>query len=355
MLAQSNLFSVAVAQSLPLWRQGQAINEWRQVSASSLSGVTGVSTVGGNTGRHSIVTTWNGTCVNPNNSHVYLVGCGGHTDYAGNEVYVQNLEADSPQWQLDLNTSTNTPDADYYPDGRPSSAHTYFSQVFVPEINRAMRFGNGSRWSNGNDNYYIDGYDPIAKAYDPAGTYPIMGARVNMQAWAVTRDPLTGDVYMAISDGGTERVRRWNRASNTMSTLIASASFYGYYAAAAFDSIRRRVLWMAGSANGNRRYHVADGTWASQAISGVSTATSQAGLIYVEATDSYYWRSAAAGGAVVRIDAGTYAATSLATTGGGSIPSRPNGCYNAFAYCPRLQGAYYVASFTGGTWFVRLH
>lgn len=203
MALASNDFSITILPApgggTPAWRTGMAIGEWKQLSNTRLDQVSGVLTVPGGSGPRSIVDTWNGSCVDRTNSRCFLLACGGHTDYAGNEVYKIDFTGDTPAWVLALNTTPSgsiTSNANYYADGRPTSSHTYFTQVYVPEIGRAMRFGAGSRYGSvGGDGYKVDGFNPLTNTWDAAGTYPdIDSASVNQQSWSVARNPATGNI-----------------------------------------------------------------------------------------------------------------------------------------------------------------
>lgn len=358
-MSLSPAFSITIQAAVPAWRVGMAIGEWKLVSASALSGVSGVSSVAGATGRSSIIVAWNGSCVDPATSTVYLVACGGHGDYAGNEVYSINLQADSPVWTLRRNTTTTVSNADYYSDGRPSSTHTYNTQVFVPEVNRAIRFGSGARYSSGVGKPWVDRFDPATNDWDANTGSGISLAIPNQnhnfdQAWSAVRDPNTGNVYVFHnSDNSAWVIDRWNVGSpGSFTRVIADVSRSSYEMCGAYDSSRNIVLW--GSSNGATRLNVVAGTHVNFSISGGGPGDAN-GMIYAPTTDRYYFRSNSAGGTVREVNPTTFASTNFATTGGGSIPSRQNGCYNSFGYCPNLGGAYYVASYTGGVWFLRLH
>ena len=366
MATNSNTFSIttlpAPGGGTPLWRQGMAVGEWRALANTRLSDVSGVLTVPGNTGRNSVVDTWNGACIDPAGK-VYLLACGGHADYAGNEVYKLDCTQDVPAWELAINTTPSgsiggNATSGYYADGRPCSTHTYAQQVYVPEIGRAMRFGVGARYSDGYDLYKVDGFNPASSTWDAAGTYPdIAAASVNQQSWSTARDPATGNVWIPVKDpSGSQAVYRWNRATNTM-TKVTNHNFYGYESCGAVDTTRNKVLFCRASENLLIDIAtVATGgvgcTQPSIANGGPGTAN---GMLYSAAMDRYIYRSNAAGGTVRQIDPATLSSSAFTTTGGGSIPARPNGCYNAFGYFEAYGCAIYVAAYAGNVWALRLH
>lgn len=361
MALSSNPFTInvlpAAGGGTPAWRTGMAIGEWRQLANTRLDQVTGVLTVPGNTGRNSIVDTWNGTCCDRTNSRAFLLACGGHTDYAGNEVYKLDLSVDVPAWVLSLNTTPSgsiTSNTNYYADGRPCSSHTYFSQVYVPEIGRAMRFGAGSRYGGvGGDGYKVDGFNPLTNTWDAAGTYPdIDSASVDQQSWSVARDPATGNVWITAKDAtNSTAIFRWNRASNTM-TRVNGTDFYGFDSCGDVDTTRNKALFCRASENLLIDLATNDTTSPSITNGGPG---SQNGMFYAAAVDRYFYRGAAAGGTIRQIDPATLSSSAFTTTGGGSIPARSNGCYNAFEYLPNYGCAYYIPKYDANIWVVRLH
>jgi hypothetical protein len=88
------------------------------------------STNAGDTGHHSVYDTYNGMGVDYANGKVFTLSPGGHNDYWGNEVYASDLTVDSPQMHRLRNaTSRNGTDPIRFSDGRPSSTHTYCTQL----------------------------------------------------------------------------------------------------------------------------------------------------------------------------------------------------------------------------------
>ena len=74
-----------------------------------------------------ILQAWAGLAVDWATAGVRLLGSGGHTDYFGNEVYGVNLRQPIPQWYRPRNATAQTGSGNvpFWPDGTPSSAHTY--------------------------------------------------------------------------------------------------------------------------------------------------------------------------------------------------------------------------------------
>ena len=126
----------------------------------------------------------------------------------------------------------------------------------------------------------------------------------------------------------------------------------------AFDTSRRRFLVLGGVNRDHHSYTLASNAWTAVTLTGANAANvaslSQGAMFYVPAIDRYLVRSASAGNTVYQINPQTFEVTTLATTGGTSIPSTLNGPFNKFLYVPRLGGAVYVPSYPGNAWFLRL-
>jgi uncharacterized membrane protein len=102
---------------------------------------------------------WSGAAIDDAHQRLILWG-GGHSDYAGNEVFVLNLSG-TPSWQLFTNPTIPIPfDGDgknweglnpyyarladggtYQPGAQPASRHTYNGLQYVPYQNKLYSFG----------------------------------------------------------------------------------------------------------------------------------------------------------------------------------------------------------------------
>jgi hypothetical protein len=317
-------------------------------------------------GPHNKVGAWNSFVVDTRTSKVYSVAAGGHADYAGNEVDALTLENEKPFWtQLLAPTPTAqiTDSAAYYADGRPTSRHTYYGVSLDTTNDRIMLFG-GASWSlsgTGPANM-VSSYNIAANSYNGSSTHPDQphsqldaGGSVN---------PFTGDFYSLASS----TLYRWNRSSNSWTNLIPSGASVpnGTTAMSAMDTTRGRILFIGGGNSDRHYYSISGNSWTQVTLSGsgasaIATQDSSGGhggaMIYVAEMDKYLVRLKAAGSTVYQIDPLTFEVTTFPTTNGGSIPASElgTGCYNKFLYVPRLGGAIYVPTYSGNTWFLRLH
>ena len=123
---------------------------WYEVPGSNLSSVAPASIPPGTTGLSSIMRSWNGGVFDVKRDRLVVWG-GGHTNYAGNEIYAFDLA--SLRWirVTDPSSLNGWNDGDEaYRDGRPVSRHTYAGLAYVPTPFDALWSSSGSKWRNGN-------------------------------------------------------------------------------------------------------------------------------------------------------------------------------------------------------------
>jgi hypothetical protein len=327
---------------------------WVQMT-STLASVEPSPTPSGNP--VSKITAWTGFSVNTTNSKVYAVACGGHTDYAGNEVDVLDLETAVPAWAQLLAPTANASllNADYYADGRPSSRHNYHSSLFDETANKAMLFG-GSRWSSGAVDNKVDSYDVAGGAYSAAGTHPDMPSSLNNQeVKAFGRDSRNGNVYAFANFN----VAKWTRSSNTWSSPISgqTAPFAGgaYGTGCAFDSTRNRFFLAGGGVCWT--YDPDANTATTRTLTGTDFSSGNEGvaIVYESTLDVFLVRLAASGGSILQVHPTTFAVSTFTTSGGSSVPAVSNGPWTKFLYVPRLGGCVYVPEYSTGFWFLKTH
>jgi hypothetical protein len=311
--------------------------------------------------------------VDTRTSKVYSVANGGHNDYAGNEVDALDLERDQPVWTQVLaptpNAQINNGES-YYLDGRPAARHTYYGVTFNELDDRIMLFGGAVWCGSGCGHNAVSSYNIGANTYSPSTTHPDLPTRFGSPFHPTyVADPSTGDVYVVWN----QAAGRWTRSSNTFITdLSASGNIPGGATMAAFDTSRSRILVLGGFAGDHHLYALSSNAFSTVTLSGASAANvanlDVGAMIYVPPLDRFLVRATSAGGTVYQVNASTFEVTTLATTGGTSIPATLNGPYNKFLYVPRLNGAVYVPCYdavvdsgaglactSGNAWFLRLH
>lgn len=344
---------------LPVWRQGQAVGEWREISGTALSSVAPSPTPAGNTGPSSKVDAWCSFALDTRSNKLYSAAGGGHLDYAGNEVDVLDLSQDSPAWsELRAPTAAGSvvSNSAYYSDGRPSARHTYYGVVVCEQNDELLVFGGNMYGSSGALTDDVAAFDLLTSDWKADGTRPNMPAGVTtLQGHATCVDPSTGDVYVIAN----EMIQRWTRSTNTWSERVSQYDApYGYEAMSAFDSTRNRILVIGGAADVTELYTLSGDAMSLPTLTGSAASIDTqggAGMQYVAAIDKYLVRLAGSGGTVYQVDASSWDVSTFTTSGGASVPATSNGPYNKFLYVPALSGCVYVPSYTGNAWFLRVH
>ena len=155
---------------LPGWINPKG--EWVALPNSTLNtsgvGWSGINP-GGSGGYASIVNAWSGGILNTVGCYiggVFTAGTfivlfgGGHSDYAGNELYAYGpLEANSPNWHRlndpTIPAATNTQRINGYPVAR----HTYDSLVYLPDENKMLCIGAAAYYNLGFSYNICDVFD----------------------------------------------------------------------------------------------------------------------------------------------------------------------------------------------------
>ena len=343
---------------MPTWRQGMAVGEWRQVAGTALSTAPmAVQTYPslGNSGPSAKVVAWTGFALDTRDSSIYSAANGGHSDYAGNEVNRIRMTDNAPAW---TEPHPSTPPSQViastsrYADGHPTSRHTCYGTGVNEVRNRVMILG-GSRFGDGSMLGTVDGFNLGSNTWDGPSAYPDAFAELgNTPCPAVVENKSTGDLYVFAQ----WNVLRWTNSSNTWTRALTSTSTYGQYAASAMDTRRNRMLLVGGSANDHAVYNVATNTIQLVTLTGTN-APSISGdgnaMVYDPQMDAYLVRMPGGGSTVYRINASTFSVDTLPNSGGGQIPTAPNGVWKRFLYVPALKGVIYFPTYTDSAWFIR--
>jgi hypothetical protein len=300
-------------------------------------------------------------------NEIILAANGGHSDYSGNEVTSIDLSADSPAWVMRSPASTSTAqNVAYYPDGRPSSRHTYWSTIWSPTNNRLMlhysRFVYGSGVSFQDTNgFNLDNNTWDAQKKWSAG-YSANCMDANGDAYAL------GIGYFALM--------KWTAATDTWSTVATFADSVNVHPVC-HDSKRNHLFALAwGDGQGNMLDGIAmsvsalriSGTTKTNITFNPSAALTQfqadqpsyAGMEYDPVNDQYLFY-ASASGSTSRVYVVKPNSTSvwdmqvLPLTAGSATPPAAVGAgvFNRFRYVPALRGFVLLAAGTSELYFLR--
>jgi hypothetical protein len=124
--------------------------EWLEIANTKVMDVFPKVSPGGSP--YAVVAAWSGGAFDTKRDRMILWG-GGHGDYAGNEIYVFDLNF--LKWTR-LNEPSPVPAGisefrtGYYPDGGPVSRHTYNYIQYLPDpVDRFCSFGGAAFWQSG--------------------------------------------------------------------------------------------------------------------------------------------------------------------------------------------------------------
>lgn len=214
------VWSVAPARITPAWMAGKSVGEWIEIPGTSGAG-------------GAAINAFSGMAINDLTSEVLIAAAGGHGDSPDNRVVSLNLAADAPSWTLRLAASkTYLPNVSHYPDGRPSSRHTYSSLYFVPQLNRLMMIGAygtyGTAWAFPT----VDAFNLDTNQWDPARTFPDIPAGY----YGAGQIRATGEIICTT-------VKKWSPVDRKLTDLVTNVlPEAGWRWPVAYDPKRNQVF-----------------------------------------------------------------------------------------------------------------
>lgn len=348
----------------PAWRQG--LDQWEWIELTGTSAFSGEAPTDTNYGAASgRLDAWNGFAAI--GKAVYIAGMGGHADYSGNEAYKLDLDVSTPDWVMLREPSAwadRVSNTAYYADGRPNSAHLYYTLWGVG--GNLIRCGNYSHWSGGqttdqetvefnltaNDWTCATGYSGPSSTWADA---PVTGIGL-----AHCQDPADGTIYAA----GATHLHKRHPTTGVWTQLAAFPDFGSSTRArgSAVDTSRLRICFFGDDYQtplGGLLYDITAGTLERISFSSVD-ANVTAALIASDGGHSA-WYDATLDRFIVKTSTGantylvhptTWVVTAQSTTGGGSIVNAANGVFNKFVRLPELGGIFYQPSHSSNGWFL---
>ncbi len=345
--------------ALPLWH-------WHEIPNTALSSVEPTERSLGITGPRSKIDAWCGAALKRQGS-VYMLGAaGGHGDYAGNEVDALQLNAATPQW-VQLRGPTSNADivnaTQFYLDKRPAATHTYYATQFIETLNRMLVVGGGGlngpfpmppadfAYKGDKRSFSFNLATGDWDAPDYVALFPGTG---DSTACLCVKHPWTDDVYYSRNNGSGWY--RWTRVTNTW-TRLSDVSRSPWYAGAAIDPLRGRMLLVGSYSATAPEVRKLDGTPVVAAFSGLGanalTLSGYPSVTYDETNDRYMvvfnWGTSIR---VLRVHPETWHVDEPTLTG--VVPvARPNGLHNAMQYVPELRGFVVANRYDGNLVFLR--
>lgn len=326
LLLVSTLMASAVAAAGPI--DQLAPGQWYEFPNSALRGVVPSPAPGGDP--EGVIDAFSGGTFDTRRNRLMVWG-GGHTDYAGNEVYA--FDVASGKWSRLTN-----------PTSTPSSVHTYDQVEYLP--NQDMFFAaGGSRWPGGEvvpDTWL---FNLNTNAWVHGGLMPSTADDFWYYNMTSDYDPLSGRTIMV----GLNRSGSYDPASRTWS-LTGEGHGWALGLTGALDTKRRRYVEVG---RGNVYSYSAGSNGALGTRQTLSTSGPQAivgcgapGFVYDPVSDRFVgW---CGGNAVYTLNLDTLAWTQHAATNGVNpgdpyTRSRPYwGTFGRFDYMP-AHNAFIIA------------
>ncbi|MDB4964270.1 MAG: hypothetical protein JWP01_4269 [Myxococcales bacterium] len=204
----------------PTWLEGKPLNEWMQIPGTAGAGGTAVYA-------------FCGMGLKQSSSEIIVALAGGHGDSADNRVSSIRIDQDQPSWTVRMQPSTEVePNVAYYPDGKPSARHTYYTTHYVEQVDRLMMIGAQFVYGTPPSFPAVDGFDLETNTWDPAGTWADLTG-----GYGKTQDVATGDVWSATGYS----ISKWSAATRTQTVL---QTFNSTFMAMqnAWDPVRNQLI-----------------------------------------------------------------------------------------------------------------
>ena len=203
----------------------------------------------------NVINAWSGAAMDTINNRLFIWG-GGHNDYAGNEIYVLNLNTQSMERFWGPSPSSDDfwfgacpdPTDSKVADGTPMSRHTYGGLAYLEHVNLFWIFGGSRACGSGGFGRDTWTFDPSTNQWNnefPSGNIPEEGVMITAY------DPVTKKVFFQRSRGlftyeygasKTSRVNTW--------TKLNDKAIVGYdQMSGTIDPVRRKFVFVGGASN----------------------------------------------------------------------------------------------------------
>jgi hypothetical protein len=205
---------------------------WVEVPDSALTRVAVGPSVGGSIAK---ITAWSGAALDAEGNRLLVWG-GGHSDYAGNEVYAFDLN--TLRWErLSEPSRPDKAKSPLYPDGQPRARHTYNYVEYVPRLRRLVSFGGSGAYPVGGGEFTreLSTFDPAERRWVTGVLSPVPAGGKMIGAHARV-DPRSGDVFFLPSQRAA--LMRYSPADDRWRTGSGPV-YVRVHATAAIDPERR--------------------------------------------------------------------------------------------------------------------
>jgi len=166
-------------------------------------------------GTGAVIHSWSGGAYDTKRDRLLVWG-GGHTAYAGNELYAFSLKTQSWERLTDPSSITNYTEGDQtYPDGRPVSVHSY-DQIEYDSVNDRLFVFGGSRYKQGSNIASSFLFDFDKNDWERVGNIPGKGySEILGLSLTSAFEPESGQIYV----GGKFGIATFNVATKEWKIL----------------------------------------------------------------------------------------------------------------------------------------
>lgn len=370
------------AGGLPSWRRAMAAQTWAVVPmANTLASINPSNnpainpnypsapewTAYGN--QSMIVLAWCGA--SNDDSRVRIAFAGGHTDWAGNECYDVELNAEAPRWMLTrwpsgsignlLTTNDSQEASGLYADGQPRSTHTYNKPLFVPGFGHVLAEQGSTAWGGQSGTHRL-----VRIAANGTGT--LMADNPNAGAGSAGGAAYDSSRHAVWFRGnGTSKFCRYNVSGDSWAP-VGSDFPVSVTTALAYHPPSDTLLWANDSLpNKWAVFDCATGILYQPTFSGAVSGGMTPGrgqMHWVPALGAFVcWDNSTTTTLITRLTppanprTGTWVIDALPVAGGNAVtPSAKavNGTYGRFFYSPTLRGCGVFNSVAGSMYFYAL-
>jgi hypothetical protein len=290
----------------------------------------------------NVIAAWNSAIADTKLDRLIIWG-GGHSDYAGNEIYAFDLASSRMQRLNDPSPVNNTGKCvEMLSDGKPNSRHTYAGLSYIAYANHMFSFGGSLNQCGflSNETWTLDLATLEWKNMKPEGGTPAASPGA-----IADYDPNSRMVFLHDTADFWQYDFEKNRYKR-----VGSNQAINYHMNGVIDPKRKLflVIGAAGAAGGGLKaisiapgsnYSIHDWTGEAASTCGPLLSTAYPGLAYDSALDRVVgWPKF--GDTVYLLDPDAKSCTSVTFTGGppdsshAGAPHTSNGTYSRFRYFP---------------------
>jgi hypothetical protein len=242
-------FALLILTQHPSWTFANPIDDlrpghWYEVPNSRMADVAPKPIPPGASSIRSVTEAWSGATYDTRRDRLIVWG-GGHTAYAGNEIYA--FDINTLKWMRLTNPSLNLSNGDPYPDGRPNSRHTYNGLVYIPPPVDRLWASGGSIWQTGHCSAKTWMYNFDARP--PESGWSLQLTMGNDCGAVSGYDPISGRVIFLTQVGysGPQLLAfDPKRSKSPWTVLNGSSAVRSLYQTGAVDPVRRKFVVLGG-------------------------------------------------------------------------------------------------------------